>query len=138
MQLRGKIWKDGKHWVISCPALLADTQGISKKNALAMMEDWVKTMIENPNIEVIAQLSGKDEFTLSFKDPLPIIGLMLKRLRTTSNLTLEEAKERLGAKSRNTYWQYETGAHEPTIGTLEKLFDAMDCDMEINLVRRRA
>ncbi len=60
MQLRGKVWKVGKFWAINCPALLADTQGISKKDALDMMEDWVKTMLDNPKFGVVACADGKN------------------------------------------------------------------------------
>ena len=138
MKIRGKIWKEGKHWAVSCPALLADTQGKTKKDALFMIEDWIKTMLDDHDFEMSSKFVGQDDFVISVRDPLPMIGLMLKRARAVSKFSLEEAKNRLGARSRNTYWQYEMGAHEPTIGTLEKLFEAMDFEMEINLVKRGA
>jgi predicted RNase H-like HicB family nuclease len=44
MEIDGKIWKDGKLWLIEIPALDAMTQGETRKEALAMAEDLVLEM----------------------------------------------------------------------------------------------
>lgn len=44
MEMEGKIWKDGKIWLVEIPALDAMTQGKTRKEALAMTEDLVVGM----------------------------------------------------------------------------------------------
>jgi hypothetical protein len=41
MELEGRIWKDGKFWLVEIPILDAMTQGKSRKDALRMIEDAV-------------------------------------------------------------------------------------------------
>ncbi len=44
MEMEGKIWKDGKFWLVEVPALDAMTQGKTRKEALEMVEDLVLEM----------------------------------------------------------------------------------------------
>lgn len=134
MQLKGKVTKVGKYWAITCPALQADTQGTSRKDALAMMEDWVKSMLDDQDFDVKATFTGKDEFVLSVKDAKPIIAMIVARNRNSSGLSLAEISSKLGAKSRNAVHQYETGKHDPSISKLQELVDAMGYDVRIELV----
>lgn len=41
MEIEGKIWKDGKFWLVEIPALDAMTQGRTRKEALNMAKDLV-------------------------------------------------------------------------------------------------
>ena len=47
MEMEGKIWKDGKFWLVEISALDAMTQGKTRKEALAMAEDLVVGMARN-------------------------------------------------------------------------------------------
>jgi predicted RNase H-like HicB family nuclease len=47
MKMEGKIWKDGKFWLVEIPALDAMTQGKTRKEALAMAKDLVFEMARN-------------------------------------------------------------------------------------------
>jgi predicted RNase H-like HicB family nuclease len=44
--LEGRVWKDGKFWLVEIPILGAMTQGKSRKDALRMIEDAVTGLIE--------------------------------------------------------------------------------------------
>ncbi len=55
--MEGKIWKDGKFWLVEVPALDAMTQGKTRKEALSMIEDLVFEMV---------QLYFKDEIEKDF------------------------------------------------------------------------
>lgn len=47
MEIEGKIWKDGKFWLVEVPALDAMTQGKTRAEALMMIEDLVFEMTRN-------------------------------------------------------------------------------------------
>ncbi len=51
MELQGKVWKDGKFWLVEIPSLDVMTQGKSKKDALRMIEDAVAGLIECERLE---------------------------------------------------------------------------------------
>ena len=60
-----------------------------------------------------------------------MISLLLQRQRQRSGLSLAEAAERLGAKSRNAYARYERGESLPTIEKLDQLLHAVSADQEL-------
>jgi transcriptional regulator with XRE-family HTH domain len=62
-----------------------------------------------------------------------MISLLLRRQRQRSGLSLAEAAERLGARSRNAYARYESGASVPTIVKFEALLKAISPDHDIVL-----
>ena len=84
MQILGKIWKDGKLWVIECPTLDASTQASTKKDALAMMVDLVQTMVNDDKYDVSICADGNDTFSMTFKDPTPVIAAIIARSRSSS------------------------------------------------------
>lgn len=47
MELEGRVWKDGKFWLVEVPILDAMTQGKSRRDALRMIEDAVTGLIES-------------------------------------------------------------------------------------------
>lgn len=136
MQISGRVWKDGKFWVIHCPALDGSTQGFSKKEALDMMVDWVRSMLSDQNYAVEIEARGKDEFVMSFADPRPVLALMFAQLRASKGKTLQEVAAALGSKNHGSVRQYETGKHDPGISKLVALMSALDFDVEI-MVRPR-
>ena len=46
MEFEGKVWKDGKFWLVEVPALNVMTQGKTKKESLEMTEDSILGLIE--------------------------------------------------------------------------------------------
>jgi predicted RNase H-like HicB family nuclease len=52
MRFEGRIWKDGKYWLVEVPAFDAVTQGRTKREAHEMAKDLIETMANTPGFEV--------------------------------------------------------------------------------------
>jgi len=125
MRFQGKLYKDGKFWLIEVPVFAAMTQGRTRKEALAMIADWFATMIDRPGFSVTVYEGKEDTFELRASDTKAMVGLLLQRQRQLHGLSLAAAAERLGAKSRNAYARYEQGSSMPTVEKLDKLLQAV-------------
>jgi len=125
MRFQGKLYKDGKFWLVEVPVFAAMTQGRTRKDALAMIADWFATMIDRPGFSVTVHEGKQGNFEISASDTRAMVGLLLQRQRQLHRLSLAAAAERLGAKSRNAYARYEQGSSMPTIEKLDKLLQAV-------------
>lgn len=67
-----------------------------------------------------------------------VIGLLLRRQRQKSGLSLAEAAQRLGAKSRNAYARYESGTSVPTVAKLDELLRAIAPDRDLVILQGAA
>ena len=133
MKLEGKIWKDekSKFWVVYVPLLDISTQGRSKRQALAMMEDAIQIEAEKEALKVHAQPSSEaGVFTVSANDLDSLIAFLLKRQRTSHGLTLRDVARRLASSSPTAYAQYEQGKRAPSLGKLRELLHAIDPTLE--------
>jgi hypothetical protein len=128
MRLEGKIWKDGKHWLVEVPALNAMTQGRTKREAYMMLEDLVETMMDSPGFEATAYPQSDDRLELGSNNVKLLVALLLRRQREKRGITLAEAARRLDQKSRNAYARYEQGRAVPTVEKLEELLKAIAPD----------
>jgi DNA-binding XRE family transcriptional regulator len=115
------------------PLFEAMTQGRSRREALEMIEDWFVSMVNRPGFAVEAMPTGQDEFEVTSNDLKSMISLLLQRLRQESGLSLADAAERLGARSRNAYARYERGDSVPTIEKLDQLLKAISPDRDVVL-----
>ncbi len=125
MRFEGRIWKDGKFYLIEVPALEATTQGRTRKEAYAMIKDLVETMADVPGFAVEAEAGPGDRFELGANDTRVLVALLLRRQREKHGLTLSEAAERLHQKSRNAYARYEQGKTAASVEKIEELLDAI-------------
>lgn len=140
MEMEGKIWKDGSFWLVEIPALDAMTQGKTRKEALAMVEDLVFEMTRNYFEDEI----GKD-FTVTVidykkhmigvtvNDNRLFLALSLRRQREKSGSTVREASKRLGSKSPNAYAQYERGKTSISVDKYEELLTAANPSEKLRL-----
>ncbi len=135
MQIRGKIWKDQKYWIIECSTLNASTQGKTKKDALCMMADWVRTMLNDQAFPIAITAVGGTEFKMSFSQPTPIVALILSRTRSSSKATLSEIAKAMGSDHPNSVYQYESGKHDPSVQKLNDLLRAMGCELVLSVVK---
>jgi hypothetical protein len=135
MQILGTIWKDGKFWVTQCPTLDVSTQSDTKQGALKMMVDLVQTIVNDRKYSVSIKTTGKDGFSMTFKNPTPIIAAIIARSRSASKATLAEIAKAIGSKSPNSIYQYETGKHDPGMEKLNQLLNAMGFEIVISVVR---
>jgi len=133
MRLDGRIWKDKKtkYWVVHVPLLDISTQGTSKKNALAMIEDAIELEAEKAGLKIHAALCAADDaFAVSANDPDALIAFLLKRQRQSHGLTVREVASRLKSSSPTAYAQYEQGKRAPSLGKLRELLHAIDPNLE--------
>ncbi len=133
MRFSGRIYKDKSHWLAEVPLFEAMTQGHSRREALEMIEDWFVSMVNRPGFQIDAVLTGQNEFEVSSNDLKTMISLLLRRRRQESGLSLADAAERLGARSRNAYARYERGDSTPTIEKLDQLLRALSPDRDVVL-----
>lgn len=131
MRFQGRIRKDGKWWLAEVPVFDAMTQGRTRKEALEMIEDWFITIVDRKGFSLLTHAVHADEFEISSADSRTMISLLLQRQRQKSGLSLAQAAERLGAKSRNAYARYEQGVSVPTVEKLDELLRAIAPDREI-------
>ena len=131
MEIEGKIWKDGKFWLVEVPALDAMTQGKTRKEALAMVEDLVLEMTKNyfedeagKDFSVTIIDYKKDVIGVTASDNRLFLALSLRRQREKSGSTVREASQRLGSKSPNAYAQYERGKTSISVDKYEALLIA--------------
>ena len=131
MEMEGKIWKDGKFWLVEIPALDGMTQGKTRKEALEMAEDLVfemeKTCFEDKigkDFSVTVIDYKKDVIGVIASDTKLFLALSLRRQREKSGSTVREASERLGSKSPNAYAQYERGKTSISVDKYEELLTA--------------
>lgn len=135
MRFYGKVYKDGKFWLAEVPLLEAMTQGHTRKEAFAMVKDLLETLVNRPGFSVTVHTGKQGDFEVSSNDPRSLISLFLRRQRERSGLSLSEAAERLGAKSRNAYARYERGTSMPSLEKLVELYQAVAPGKDIVLHR---
>jgi len=133
MRFYGKVYKDGKFWLAEIPILEAMTQGRTKKEAFVMVEDLLETLVNRPGFSVKVHPGKHDDFEVSSPDTRGMISLLLRRQRERSGLSLAQAAERMGAKSRNAYARYERGTSVPTLEKLNELLQAVAPDQDFVL-----
>jgi len=129
MELEGKVWKEGKFWLIEVSSLNLMTQGKTRKEALEMVKDAILGLIEcyfefEKDLDVTVIDYKRDIIGITSNNNKLLLALSLRRQREKSGSTLREAAERLGSKSTNAYAQYEKGRTNITIEKFEHLLVA--------------
>ena len=125
MRFYGSVYRDGKFWLAEVPILDAMTQGRTRKEAFTMVKDLLETLVNRPGFSVKVHPAKHGDFEVSSSDTQSMISLLLRRQRERSGLSLSEAAERWGAKSRNAYARYERGTSMPTLAKLDELLQAI-------------
>jgi hypothetical protein len=125
MRFRGKVFKNKQHWLAEIPLLDAMTQGRSRAEAFKMAADLVESLAGHRGFKVYVHAADDGSFEVASKDIRTMVALLLRRQRELSGLTLAQAAQRLGAKSRNAYARYEQGVAVPTIEKLNELLAAV-------------
>jgi hypothetical protein len=138
MHFPGKLQRDGKQWLAEVPVFDAMTQGRTRAEALDMIADWFATMVERRDFTVRVVNVRASGFEVAASDTRPVIGLLLRRQRQKSGLSLADVAQRLGAKSRNAYARYEQGSTAPTVDKLVELLKAIAPDRDILVDLSRA
>lgn len=137
MRFYGKVYRDGKFWLAEVPLFDAMTQGHTRKEAYDMAADLLESLANRTGFRVTVHPGKHGEFEVSSNEPRILISLFLRRQRERSGLTLSEAAERLGAKSRNAYARYEQGTSMPSLEKLTELYQAVAPGSDIVLHNSR-
>lgn len=125
MRLRGRFYKSGGFWLAEIPLLDAMTQGRTRRELFEMVVDLVETLADRPGFSAQVHPGRNGEFELSASDIQTLVGMLLRRQRERSGLSLADVAERLGAKSRNAYARYERGTAMPSVTKLTELIQAV-------------
>ncbi|MDN3505812.1 MAG: type II toxin-antitoxin system HicB family antitoxin [Simkaniaceae bacterium] len=133
MEFEGKIWKDGKFWLVEVPSLNLMTQGKTRKEGLEMIRDAAIGLVEcyfeseiEDDFDIILIDYGSDTFGITSNEDKLLLALSLRRQREESGSTVREAASRLGSKSPNGYAQYEKGRTRISLDQYEKLMRAVN------------
>jgi predicted RNase H-like HicB family nuclease/DNA-binding XRE family transcriptional regulator len=124
MRFAGSLVKDGRWWLAEIPILDALTQGRTRREALAMVKDWLETAVNRSDFRATIHEIGRGDFEVSGSDATSMVALLLRRRRAASGVSLREMASRLGATSRNAYARYERGEAAPTLEKLDALLKA--------------
>jgi len=133
---RGRVYKEGRFWMIEVPDLDLMTQGDTKEDAYEMLADLLATATGHDAFKAdIARfrnntflLRGRDE--QSEKD---LIALLLKRQRARAGLSLSDMARLLKASSKNAYARYEHGDSVPSPIMMEKMLAVMGLTLEMRV-----
>jgi hypothetical protein len=121
VRFEGRVWKDGKQWLVEVPMLDVMTQGRSRREALTMIADAIESLANQKGFRAKVHPTGGQSFEVGSADTATLTALLLRRQREAHELSLAEVSKRLGQKSRNAYARYERGASVPTIEKLQRL-----------------
>jgi hypothetical protein len=124
MRFEGKVFRDGRFWLAEIPLLDAMTQGRTRKEALAMIGDWLETMVDRDGFRAEVHPRGSSEFEVAGSDVAAMTALLLRRRREASGASLRDVAARLGSNSSNAYARYERGDAVPTVDKLDALLKA--------------
>ena len=131
MRFPGRTKKDGRFWLVEIPAFDAVTQGRTRREAFAMAEDLIETMADTRGFKATVYPTGRETFEIGANRINVLLALLLRRQRERQGLTLAQAAERLGQRSRNAYARYEQGKSMPTVEKLEQLLKAIAPNQKI-------
>jgi len=136
MRLAGRVWKEGRHWLVEVPMLDALTQGRTRGEALRMLADLVAAMSPTPGLRVEVVPGAGEALELAVGDVAALVAIMLRRQREQHGLSLSEVADRLGARSRTAYARYEQGRSVPTVAKLFELLAAVAPGADFTLLPR--
>jgi hypothetical protein len=135
MRFSGRVWKEGRWWLVEVPALEIMTQGSTRREALEMIADAIEGHVDRPGFEVRVFAGAGGEIEVGSDDVAVLTALYLRRRRQASGLTLVEVARRMGARSHNAYARYEQGKAVPTIEKLAELLAVVDGRRDIVIGR---
>jgi hypothetical protein len=135
MRFSGRVWREGRSWLVEVPALEIMTQGSTRREALEMIADAIEGHVDRLGFEVRVFTGAGGEIEVGSDDVAALTALYLRRRRQASGLTLVEVARLMGARSHNAYARYEQGKAVPTIGKLAELLAVVDGQRDIVIGR---
>jgi predicted RNase H-like HicB family nuclease len=71
----GRIWQDGKFWLVEVPVLNVMTQGLSREDALFMIKDAIESLVNREGYMVDIKERSDGTFEVHVDDDEPLIDL---------------------------------------------------------------
>ncbi len=136
---RGKVYKEGKFWIIEVQDLDIMTQGRTKDEAYDMLEDLLKTASRREGFKADIARFANNTFLLRGRDErseADLIAILLRRQRARAGLSLNDMARLLKAKSKNAYARYEHGESVPSPIMMEKILRVMGLTFEMRVQTR--
>lgn len=133
MRFAGRVFKTGKFWAIEVPILDVGSQGRTKQEAFEMISDAIETLVNKKGFRIEVFIGKDAYFEIGSAQTAVLTAFLLRRQRLKHGLTLFDVKERLGAKSHNSFAMYEQGRSVPTVEKLNQLLSAIAPDRDFVL-----
>jgi hypothetical protein len=133
MVVEGKIWKEGRFWLVEFSDFDLTTQGKSKEEALEMATSLFVEASDTGKVSAEVLKTRGDTVSVRVLPAGPVIALLLRRRRESAGLTLKEVAARLGSSSINSYAAYEQGTRVPGPEKLDELLKAVSPDQDLIL-----
>ncbi|MFH1830376.1 MAG: helix-turn-helix transcriptional regulator [Pseudomonadota bacterium] len=136
---RGRVYKEGKLWIIEVPDLDLMTQGQTKDDAYDMLVDLLKTAANRKNFKADIAKHRNNTFLLRGRDEQSekdLIAILLKRQRARAELSQNDMARLLKAKSKNAYARYEHAETVPSLFMIEKMLRVMGLTFEMRIRSR--
>lgn len=133
MEVLGKVYRDDRFWLAEVEDLDLLTQGKTRKEAIAMLEDAVTELLNDllskkttGKFSVAVKLiNNKGELSVRCTQTKFLLALILRRQREKNGLTVRNVMKAMGAKSPTAYARYEKAQASPSIETFELLLGAV-------------
>jgi transcriptional regulator with XRE-family HTH domain len=125
VKLKGRIWREGKRWLVEVPILDALTQGRTEPEALRMLVDLLETMADREGFRVTVSRGPGAALEVGSNSPAALVAVILRRQREKHGLSLADVARRLGASSKTAYARYEQGGSVPTVSKFFELLTAV-------------
>ena len=123
MKIEGKIHKTKNWWAVEVPLLLINSQGKTKKEALAMIKDAIEVTMDEPGVKIAIEADGapNSSFYVTSNKINKLIGFMLRQNRLANGITYEKIASRLKVSSPTDFRRYESGQIDhPSLDKVEK------------------
>ena len=139
MELEGRIWKDGRFWLVEVPSLDVMSQGHTRKEALHMIGDAIEGLVtcyfpeKSQDFKVIVHDDKKEIFGISTSNNSLMLAFSLRRQREMSKSTVRDVSARLGSTSPNAYARYEKGRIRISLDQYERLLQAVNPQQQFRL-----
>ncbi len=142
MFLTGDIGKESSCWGASVEPLgayaVATTRTGVKKALASTISEIAAYYPALAGLTVHIEDDGESTLLVSSTDPARLTALLIRCQRDNLAFSLAEVTKAIGARSRNGWAQYERGLHEPSLGKLQSMLDAVDSGLVVAVIPRTA
>ena len=142
MFLTGDIEREGSWWGASVEQLgahaVATTRAGVKKALASTISEIAARYPALGGLTVEVADDGEHTLLVSSPEPARLTSLLIRCQRDDMAFSLAEVTKAIGAKSRNGWAQYERGLHEPSLGKLQSMLDAVASGLVVAVIPRTA